>query len=354
MAKKQLLEVVYRDVRKLKGYARNARTHSAEQIEVLKRLMEEFGWTTPLLIRQKVQVVAGHGRIMAARQLWDAGKEIDRTPAPYQVPTINVDGWSDAQMRAYILADNASAELAGWNDQVRALELAELQQAGYDLSLTAFPEADILALLTPEDTTSLLENARKSLADRFGIAPFSVLNAREGWWQDRKRAWLSLGIRSELGRGENLIQRSPQEVFCHATGIPYAKARKIVTEAMKAEGERFDLNALIVKHGGRKAPAGDFSGSGAVIDPGQPGGMTKGLLKKRAQQKERRKRADAASIKGAARDPDVYRRKDRKVGEEPKDDTGRSGQGERVAPEGEERLRGQEQDGDREEALQES
>ncbi len=95
-----------------------------------------------------------------------------------------------------------------------------------------------------------------SLAESFGVVPFSVINAREGWWQDRKRAWLALGIQSEVGRGENLIERSPQELFCHLTGIKYDKARKIVTDAMKRDGDKFDLMALVEAHGGRKSPPG--------------------------------------------------------------------------------------------------
>ena len=72
-----------------------------------------------------------------------------------------------------------------------------MEASGFDLSLTGFDEGDISDLLG----LSVEEPKKGSLSDRFGVPPFSILNAREGWWQDRKRAWIDLGIRSELGRG---------------------------------------------------------------------------------------------------------------------------------------------------------
>ena len=87
------------------------------------------------------------------------------------------------------------------------IELEQLKELDFDLGLIGFSDDELALLMLDEDdpTSSDGEPSNGSLADRFLIPPFSVLNAREGWWQNRKRAWLALGIQSELGRGEQLI-----------------------------------------------------------------------------------------------------------------------------------------------------
>lgn len=174
----------------LKPYERNARTHSDAQIEQIARSLDQFGWTNPILVDADMGIIAGHGRWRAARK-----RERDR------VPYIILDGLTDEQRRAYIIADNKLALNAGWDDRLLQLELGELQAAKFDLSFTGFDLADLQA-------RSAAKASAGSLALRFGVPPFSVLNAREGWWQDRKAAWLSLGIESEVGRGENLLRMS--------------------------------------------------------------------------------------------------------------------------------------------------
>jgi hypothetical protein len=96
---------------------------------------------------------------------------------------------------------------AGWDNELLALELGELGDLGFDLDLLGFTDLELEGF-NPSDLPGegTEKGSTSSLADRFGIPPFSVLNAREGWWQGRKRAWLALGIQSELGRGENLIE----------------------------------------------------------------------------------------------------------------------------------------------------
>jgi hypothetical protein len=135
-------------------------------------------------------IIAGHGRILAARKL---GME--------EVPTVELAHLTDAQRKAYIIADNKLALNAGWDDDILALEFAELKVDGFDLTLTGFDDAELDALLVDDPAEEGGFGGAGSLSDKFGIPPFTVLNAREGWWQDRKRAWLALGIRSELGRG---------------------------------------------------------------------------------------------------------------------------------------------------------
>ena len=176
-----------RTVASLIPYARNARTHSDAQVAQIAASIREWGWTNPILVDETGGIIAGHGRVLAARKL-----KIE------EVPCIIASGWSEAQKRAYILADNQLAINAGWDSEMLALELHDIADMGFDMDLIGFGNLD--ELLGPLDG-DLTDIGGASLSERFGVAPFSVLNAREGWWQARKRAWLSVGIQSELGRG---------------------------------------------------------------------------------------------------------------------------------------------------------
>ena len=225
-----------------KPFPNNPRSHPKSQIEVLASLMKRWGVDQPIVVDEQGVVIKGHGRLLAAHK---AGFE--------EFPVVQHFGLAEEDKTAIRLADNQSSLLSEWNQEFLSEQLAELQLAGFDMALLGF---DASAL--PGFTGDLGETV--SLSDRFGIVPFSIFNAREGIWHDRKRAWLALGIQSEVGRGENLIGRSPQDLFCHLTGIHYGKARKIVTEAMEKEGENFDLAALVKKHGGRMKKGADFSG----------------------------------------------------------------------------------------------
>lgn len=179
-------------------YARNSRTHDEQQVAEIAASMLEWGFTNPVLVDEDGGVIAGHGRILAARLLRDSGH-----PQFDNVPTIVARGWTDAQKQAYVIADNALPLRAGWNVDMLKAELLDLEDAGFNLKLLALDEefvADIFGA-NGEGEGEEESTPRVSLSDRFGVPPFSVLNAREGWWQDRKRAWLALGIASEIGRG---------------------------------------------------------------------------------------------------------------------------------------------------------
>lgn len=209
------VEVALRSVDSLIPYARNARTHSPEQVAQIAASIEEFGWTNPILA-DEVGIIAGHGRLLAARQLIAAGHPI-KSPSGMvfpegHVPVIDVSGWPEAKRRAYILADNQLALNAGWDMELLKLELGDLRGLEYDLHFTGFADSFVADLLPPLDGSaagaSNGPSGAGSLAAKFGIPPFTVLNAREGWWQERKSAWLALGIRSEVGRGDNLLKMS--------------------------------------------------------------------------------------------------------------------------------------------------
>ncbi len=134
----------------LARYERNSRTHSAEQIVQIESLLLEYGWTNPALV-DEMGIVAGHGRCMAAENIYKRGEQIkfvNGTPIPIGfVPTLDCSGWNAAQRRAYIIADNRSALSAGWDDEILALELRELDSVGFDLSLTAFSEQELDELM---------------------------------------------------------------------------------------------------------------------------------------------------------------------------------------------------------------
>lgn len=123
-------------------YARNSRTHSDEQVAQIAASIREFGFTNPVLIDGDGGLIAGHGRVMGARKLGMA-----------EVPCIRLGHLTEAQRRAYVIADNKLALNAGWDDEMLALELRDLQGMDFDLALTGFGQADIDALLAGLDAT---------------------------------------------------------------------------------------------------------------------------------------------------------------------------------------------------------
>ena len=142
-------------IERLTPYARNARTHSDAQVAQLAASIREWGWTTPILVSPDGGVIAGHGRLLAARQL-----------GMVNVPVIVAEGWSEAKTRAYVLADNQLALQAGWDNELLALELGELGELGFDLDLTGFGE-DEIAALTPSVQPEQESSAKEIDADGF-------------------------------------------------------------------------------------------------------------------------------------------------------------------------------------------
>lgn len=132
-------------------YERNARTHSKEQIEQIKELIRLVGFTNPIL-EDAQGIIAGHGRQMAALEMYAAGEVIHGPGKRFQlpmgmVPVIDASGMSDAERRAYILADNQVALNAGWDLELLAVELGDLQGFDFDLMLTGFSDEELSKLL---------------------------------------------------------------------------------------------------------------------------------------------------------------------------------------------------------------
>jgi len=131
---------------KLTPYARNSRTHSDEQVAQIAASIVEFGFNNPILVDTSAGIIAGHGRLLAARKL-----KLE------QVPVVVLDHLTETQKRAYILADNRLAELAGWDENLLRGELAELRDADFNLDSIGFDQAELDRLLAPEPNDGLTD-----------------------------------------------------------------------------------------------------------------------------------------------------------------------------------------------------
>ena len=139
------IKVEYKPLADLIPFARNSRTHSDSQVAQIAASIREFGFTNPILIDEQGGIIAGHGRLQGARKL-------DLT----QVPTITLHGLTDAQKRAYVIADNKLALNAGWDMEMLSSEMQGLGEEGFDLSLIGFSDDELAAMLA-EKTEGLTD-----------------------------------------------------------------------------------------------------------------------------------------------------------------------------------------------------
>jgi DNA modification methylase len=166
------LAIAWRPLGELIPYARNPRTHSDAQVAQIAASIREFGWTNPVLVDGENGIIAGHGRVLAARKL---GLE--------RVPVIELAHMSEAQRRAYVLADNQLALNAGWDDELLRLELADLSELGFDLGLIGFGEGELERLLAgskeglteDDEAPALPEQAITSPGDVWVLGDHRVL-----------------------------------------------------------------------------------------------------------------------------------------------------------------------------------
>lgn len=129
-------KVERRPIEALVPYVNNARTHSDEQVAQIAASMKEWGWTNPVLVDETGMIIAGHGRVMAARKLGLA-----------EVPVMVAEGWTEAQKKAYVLADNQLALNSGWQLETLSVELHGLNGAGFDLGLTGFGADELTEIM---------------------------------------------------------------------------------------------------------------------------------------------------------------------------------------------------------------
>jgi DNA modification methylase len=132
-------KIEMRQLDKLIPYARNSRTHSDTQVAQIAASIKEWGWTTPILVDEEGTIIAGHGRTLAARKLGLA-----------EAPVMVARGWSEAQKKAYVIADNQLAMNAGWDTELLAVELKELGELGFELDLIGFDDKALANFLNDE------------------------------------------------------------------------------------------------------------------------------------------------------------------------------------------------------------
>jgi hypothetical protein len=200
------LELTYQPVGALKSNPRNSRTHSKRQVRQIADSMKAFGFTNPILLDESNTIVAGHGRVEAAKLLGLA-----------QVPTIRLENLSPEQIRAYVIADNRLAEKAGWDKAILAIELQHLLtiESEFDVTVTGFeiPEIDLLPF--PGDGT--LDGD-----DVFAVEEISEPVTRAGDLRAGHASRRSVEARQTPG---SLWKRDRPEFVCEAAGFEAGRGR---------------------------------------------------------------------------------------------------------------------------------
>jgi len=177
------------------AHPKNYRGHPDAQVDAIRHSLDQFGQYRPVVVSSDGVILAGHG-------VWLAQKATGAT----DIDTVRMDfPHTDPRAEKLMVADNELSRMAQDDDRALATLLADIQRTD-GLDGTGWDDGALDALigeLAAEEAAQEAAGAgdRQTLAERFGAPPFSVLDARQGYWQDRKRQWLALGIQSELGRG---------------------------------------------------------------------------------------------------------------------------------------------------------
>ncbi len=200
-------------VDKLVPYANNARTHSPEQINKIRSSLREFGFINPVIIDKNYGVIAGHGRLMAAKE-----EGID------EIPCVFADHLTEAQKKAYILADNRMALDAGWDEEMLRAEIEALQENAFDLSLTGFDESEITDLFADENDTEAKDDGFDADAE---LARAAFVEPGDIWLLGRHRLLCGDATKPEDvelvldGKKANLCITDPPYncAICGGTGL---------------------------------------------------------------------------------------------------------------------------------------
>ena len=210
------------DIDRLIPYARNARTHSKEQILQLRSSLREFGFVNPIIVDKDLNIIAGHGRVLAAK-----------AEGLSEVPCVFAEHLTDAQKRAYILADNRLALNAGWDEELLALEFGELKDLGFDLELTGFGLDEIEKLFAADgkdvqdddfNLTAALEQAAFVLPDDVWTLGRHRLICGDATDADTVKKLMD-------GRKANLVLTDPP----YNVGFESASGLKIKNDSQKSE-----------------------------------------------------------------------------------------------------------------------
>ena len=179
------IQIEYVEANQLIPYINNSRTHSEQQIQQVAASIKEFGFTNPILIDEEKGIIAGHGRLLAAQKL---GMET--------VPTITLSGLSEAQRKAYIIADNKLALNSGWNDDLLKVELEHLASADFDLSLLGwdvlpdFKDAIDYSILDDDDLDgeleSMTDDVKKAIQIEFEAHDYEEAQEVIKFWRSKE------------------------------------------------------------------------------------------------------------------------------------------------------------------------
>ena len=178
------IQIEHLPIDSLIPYARNSRTHSSAQVAQIAASIKEVGFTKPVLSDETGGISAGHGRVMAARKL-----DLET------VPCIRLGYLSETQKRAYVIADNKLALNAGWDETMLGLEVTELQNQGFDLSLTGFTDTELEELLSTVDDDDLEDTDEDVLPQAIQLEPpreYAVIMCADADEWERLKVALSL------------------------------------------------------------------------------------------------------------------------------------------------------------------
>lgn len=208
----------HKKVADLIPYVNNSRTHSDEQVNQVAASIKEFGFTNPVLVDERDMLVAGHGRVMAAKKLG-----LD------EVPCLVLEGLTEAQKKAYIIADNKLALNAGWDDELLRVELQGLDELDFDLGLTGFSDDELSLLLEPEQVDGLTDE------DAVPEAPEQPVSVLGDIWQLGNHR-LMCGDSTSIDAVNGLLEGSCADMV--HTDPPYGVSYQ---SNMREKSDKFDV-----------------------------------------------------------------------------------------------------------------
>lgn len=177
------MEIVILKLNEIIPYENNAKEHPQWQVDQIAKSIKEFGFNDPIAVNGNKGIIEGHGRYLAAKEL---GME--------EVPCIILDNMTEEQERAYIIAHNKLTMNTGFDLEVLEYELNALKVEDFDLELTGFDEAEIEDILNKETNSfdKFKDGANENIVGlnaKYIVPPFSVLDAKQGYWKDKKKQW---------------------------------------------------------------------------------------------------------------------------------------------------------------------
>ena len=198
------IEVVYKNIDKLIPYINNSRTHSDAQVAQIAASIKEFGWTNPVLMDGDNGIIAGHGRVLAARVLGQT-----------DIPTIELSHLSDIQKRLYIIADNKIALNSGWDEEILMAQVQDLQDLGADIGLLAFDPSELQSTVVDysvlndsdvdDDVDRMADGVRKAIQIEFEPDHYQEAQELVKYWRD-SGAYIGYMIMTFLKEEKNKIK----------------------------------------------------------------------------------------------------------------------------------------------------